>query len=83
MKKLSRKKKESSAIDFIEINGNKISVDEIVFIANNKGVARLSTNEDIIDRINKSHHFIQQASSKRKPIYGVNTGFGGMATHIY
>ncbi len=82
MKKLSRKKKESSAIDFIEINGNKISVDEIVFIANNKGVARLSTNEDIIDRINKSHHFIQQASSKRKPIYGVNTGFGGMATHI-
>lgn len=82
MKKLSRKKMKSSGIDFIEINGTKLSIDEIVLIANNKGELKLTDDEKIIARINKSHLFIQQASSKRKPIYGVNTGFGGMATHI-
>jgi len=82
MEKLSRNKKESYYVDCIEINGNKISVDEIVFIANNKGVLKLTDDEKIHDKIEKSHQFIQQASSKRKPIYGVNTGFGGMATHI-
>ena len=41
MKKLSRKKMVSSTDDYIEINGNKISVDEIVFIANKKGELKI------------------------------------------
>ena len=82
MKKLSRKKKALPSDGYIEIKGDKISVNDIVFIATNKGKLILTDDEKIIDGINKSHHFIQQASAKRKPIYGVNTPFGGMATHI-
>ena len=43
MKKLSRKKMVSSTDDYIEINGNKISVDEIVFIANKKGELKINS----------------------------------------
>ncbi|MBK8487903.1 MAG: aromatic amino acid lyase [Chitinophagales bacterium] len=82
MRTQTQKKKDLLASDCIEINGDKISIDEIVLIANNKCELKLTGDKKIIDKINESHHFIQKLSIENKAIYGVNTGFGGMAKHI-
>lgn len=82
MKTLSQIPKSSSDLERIKINGDKISIDEIVLIANNKCELKLTVDKRIIDNVNNNHHFIQKLSKEHKAIYGVNTGFGGMATHI-
>ena len=42
--------------------------------------ARISLGESIVDRVEKSHHFLKKFS-ENKIIYGVNTGFGPMAQY--
>ncbi len=66
----------------IEVKGEKLTLDQIVKIAKNEITIQLTQDKDIINRVNFSHQFIQNASTTNKPIYGVNTAFGGMAKQI-
>ena len=64
------------------LEGNYLSLKQIVDIAqNNSGIA-LTSNPEVLEKIFRSYDYIQHSSSKRKPIYGVNTQFGGMANQI-
>jgi histidine ammonia-lyase len=39
----------------------------------------LTDEKEILQRVLKSHDYIEKAVSAGKPIYGVTTGFGAMA----
>ncbi len=61
------------------IRGEKLSIDDVVRVARYGTKVRLTDEEQAIARVQSSFDFIMQAVDAEKPIYGVTTGFGGMA----
>lgn len=64
------------------MKGSYLSLSEIYAIARAKSNVRIADDKETIARLIETHVFIQQESEKQKPIYGVNTGFGGMGNCV-
>lgn len=72
MEKTSRKS--------IVITGNDLHMEDLNFLVQNQSL-EVEISKSAIDTVNKSREFLQKGAS-RLVIYGVNTGFGPMASHL-
>jgi phenylalanine ammonia-lyase len=63
----------------VEIRGCGLSIEEVVRVACCGASVRLSRDEDIMEAIRASEKYIRNAVKIGEPIYGVTSGFGGMA----
>ncbi len=59
--------------------GSGLSIDGLIEVARRKRSVKLSTDPGVQGRVQNSCTFIQQAVAQGQIIYGVTTGFGGMA----
>ena len=66
----------------ITLSGAHLSLNQIADIAQGKKNITITDDVVVLKNIQKSYDHIQFASLKRKPIYGVNTPFGGMANQL-
>ena len=90
MKKIENSKYEENEV---VVKGDNLTINDVVRVARCNAKVRLSDDEDILRRINASHDYIVRATEacrpKKgvlldtcKPIYGITTGFGGMANTL-
>ncbi len=63
----------------VSIAGEGLTVEEVVAVARHGATARLTRDQAMLARVEASAAFIEWAVRTGEPIYGVNTGFGGMA----
>lgn len=68
--------------EHVEIDGQSLTIDAVAAVARGAAHVRLTDNEMTIDLIEASHTFITNAAESGAPIYGVTTGFGGMANVV-
>lgn len=66
----------------IVLKGNDLSIDDVVLIARFGAQVQLTDDDDILKRVAASHDYIVRAVQDGRSIYGVTTGFGGMAHTI-
>lgn len=71
-------KKEKSVI----IKGDGLTIDELVSVARYHTPVKLTDNKMIWKRVDDSYKYIQESAETGKPVYGVTTGFGGMANVV-
>lgn len=65
----------------LEIDGSPILLDRFSRIATGNAGVAIGPNETMRERVANSAHAVIQAVDDGKVIYGVTTGFGGMANH--
>ena len=63
----------------VVIRGEGLTVDDVVRVARFGTKVSLTEEEPVLEKVQASFDFIMQAVDAEKPIYGVTTGFGGMA----
>jgi histidine ammonia-lyase len=64
-----------------QLNGTNITIDDVAFIAHSKaGEIKLQIHPDALDKMKKSRQVVLDIVKKGKPIYGINTGFGALAS---
>jgi len=63
----------------VTISGEHLTIPEVVRVARRCAPVEITTNANILRRIDASCRFIQDAVHARRCIYGVTTGFGGMS----
>jgi phenylalanine ammonia-lyase len=69
--------------DATVIVGNRnLTIDEVVRVARHGAKVRLTDNDDILERVQASCDYIRNAVESGQPIYGVTSGFGGMANVV-
>jgi histidine ammonia-lyase len=59
------------------VDGNKLTVEDIIAVANREATARL--HESVAARMEPSRAVVAAAIKGDQPVYGVNTGFGALA----
>ena len=64
------------------VEGGYLTLKQVVDIAYNKQAFELTTSEAVKEKVQSSYEYIQHVALNGKPIYGVNTPFGGMANQI-
>ena len=75
----------------VVIRGNNVTINDVVRVARYNAQVRLTDEEEVLSRVEASNAYIINAveacrpvmgtmPTTCKPIYGVTTGFGGMAT---
>lgn len=63
------------------LTGKNLSIEDLALIAKAKpGQVKLSINEDSLKRMYASREIILNIVKKGKPVYGINTGFGALAS---
>ncbi len=70
-----KKEKDLSII----IGNDHLSIEDVVKVSRYGYAARITEEEDVRDSIQASVNYIEHAVAAGKPIYGVTSGFGGMA----
>jgi len=65
--------------DVVIIGGKTLTIDEVIRVARHRAKVRLTDDEDVWRRVEASCDYISEAVKAGKPIYGVTSGFGGMA----
>lgn len=65
----------------ILIDGNMLTIESLVAISSDEGI-RVSISGATLARVQRSKDFLDEKNGGDKIIYGVNTGFGPMASHI-
>ncbi|HXH31992.1 MAG TPA: histidine ammonia-lyase [Bacteriovoracaceae bacterium] len=64
-----------------ELTGTNLSIDDMAFISKAKpGQVQLKIHPTYWDRMKKSRQLILDIVKKGKPVYGINTGFGALAS---
>ncbi|MBX9256909.1 aromatic amino acid lyase [Desmonostoc muscorum CCALA 125] len=63
----------------VNVGDDSLTIDDVVSVARDGKQVRLTENADILQGIQASCDFISDAVESGKPIYGVTSGFGGMA----
>lgn len=65
----------------IKIDGHKLSIDEVYTIAYaKKGEVSVSLTDDALRLMNKSREYVHKIVESEKVTYGINTGFGALAS---
>lgn len=65
--------------DEVILRGQNLTINDVIRVARYHAKVHLTDEEDILQRVEASHDYIVKAVEAGKPIYGVTTGFGGMA----
>ena len=65
--------------DVVIIGGKTLTIAEVIRVARHRAKMRLTDDEDVWRRVEASCDYISEAVKAGKPIYGVTSGFGGMA----
>lgn len=63
----------------IVLRGAGLSIDEVVQVARFGAAVRLTDDPNVLQRMAASHEYILNAVRSGRIVYGVTTGFGGMA----
>ncbi len=64
-----------------DLNGTNISIEDVAFIAQAKpGQIKLQITPESLKRMHASRDVIMNIVKKGKPVYGINTGFGALAS---
>src|SRR6476661_82821 len=64
-----------------ELTGTNLTIEDLAFIAKAKpGEVKLSINKEALKRMHASREVILNIVKKGKPVYGINTGFGALAS---
>ena len=58
----------------IEIDGNHLTIDQVIAVSRKNEKVKVS--ESAKQRIQESHHWVEDIQASGKPVYGINTGFG-------
>lgn len=58
----------------MQIDGNHLTIEQVVAVARNGEYVELSQNAK--DLMNRSYNWLQEILISPKPVYGINTGFG-------
>lgn len=66
----------------VTLSGDNLTVNEVTRVARRHARTHLTNNPEILERIHASHDFIIHAAEAGEPIYGVTSGFGGMANVV-
>jgi phenylalanine ammonia-lyase len=68
--------------EMVIVSGGSLTLDDVVRVARFGAKVRLTEDEQILNNIQASCDFIQNAVKTGEPIYGVTSSFGGMANVI-
>jgi len=63
----------------VRIDGGHLTVDQVVQVARSGAPVRMTDDPAVLEKVNAAHEYVLRAVEAGKPIYGVTTGFGGMA----
>jgi phenylalanine ammonia-lyase len=66
----------------VVIDGESLTLDDVANVARRGVPVRLTDDEALLSRIHASSQYISDAAAAGKPVYGVTTGFGGMANVV-
>ena len=66
----------------VVLRGAGLSIDEVVQVARFGAAVRLTDDPNVLQRMAASHDYILKAVQSGRKVYGVTTGFGGMANTI-
>ena len=66
-------------VEPVVISGTNLTIDQVVRVARCGVKVRLTDDATVLHRLKASHRYIVDAARTGKQIYGVTTGFGGMA----
>ena len=64
------------------IHGSGLTIDHLTSVARENAEVKLTEDVTVLERMRKSCDFITDAVDKGRPVYGITTGFGGMANVI-
>lgn len=68
--------------DSVILSGSDLSLDDVVQVSRFGARVELTDAQSILNRVAAAHDYIVKATEKGRAIYGVTTGFGGMANTI-
>ncbi len=64
-----------------DLNGTNLTIEDLAFIAQAKpGQVKLQINDASLKRMHASREVILDIVKKGRPVYGINTGFGALAS---
>ncbi|MBA2404952.1 MAG: aromatic amino acid lyase, partial [Bdellovibrionales bacterium] len=64
-----------------QLTGTNITLEDVANIANARpGEVKLEIHPDALAKMNKSRQVVLDIVKKGKPVYGINTGFGALAS---
>ena len=64
-----------------KLNGTNLTLEDLAFIAKAKnGQVKLEIDQASWDKMHKSREVVMNIVKKGKPVYGINTGFGALAS---
>ncbi|MUL38120.1 HAL/PAL/TAL family ammonia-lyase [Gloeocapsopsis dulcis] len=66
----------------VSIGNRNITIDEVVSVARHGAEVQISKADDVAQRVQASCDYIADAVATGRPIYGVTSGFGGMANVV-
>ncbi len=69
----------AAAMGSVTVSGNGLTIDQVAAVTRYGAEVRLSDDETVRAGLAASASFIEWGVNTGEPIYGVNTGFGGMA----
>jgi histidine ammonia-lyase len=72
-----RKEQFKGSIDKIVVSHGKITLDEVVAVAQGHVCVEISIDKEFVERMEKSRLLLLGALKEGKTVYGVNTGYGG------
>jgi phenylalanine ammonia-lyase len=66
----------------VVLRGQGLTIEEVVRVAYHGAKVRLTDDEQLLRRVEASCDYISEAVQNGKPVYGVTSGFGGMANVV-
>lgn len=69
----------NGADDPVVISGSSLRIEDIVRVARHGAPVQLTDDADILERVRAAREYVRSAVEAGEPIYGITTGFGGMA----
>ncbi|UCF92585.1 MAG: aromatic amino acid lyase [Desulfobacterales bacterium] len=72
----------AGSAETVVLRGTDLTINDVVQVARHGARVRLTDDQDILRRMDASHEYIVKVAQAGRAIYGVATGFGGMAHTI-
>lgn len=81
------KEKERSPIprhenEIVTVGDENLTITDVAEVARQGTLVQLSDAEELLEQVKAAHNYIEDAVAQNKAIYGVTTGFGGMADTV-
>jgi phenylalanine ammonia-lyase len=64
------------------LSGSNLTIKDVVQVARFGAKVQITDDKDILQRVKAAHEYIIQAAEAGRAIYGVTTGFGGLADKV-